>query len=104
MSGGAFNYWVPDESYVSEWKDLEINDMIEDLFFNGEFSCRDYGGLFLSLDFYLCGDICEETYREYVKKFKDKWFKRSDSDRAEFYCGKIQEYADLLKKEMMGIG
>lgn len=26
-----------------------------------------------SYDWYACGDTCEETYREDVKRFKDKW-------------------------------
>ena len=33
-----------------------------------------------SYDWYICGDNCEETYREDVKRFKKKWLKRGEAE------------------------
>lgn len=103
MSGGHFNYGYSPYDLEGQWRDAEINELYSDLFCSGEFAVRDYGGLYQSLDFYLCDDTGEESYRDAVKRFKDKWFKRTQEERVEFYKAKIQEYADRCKTEL-GVG
>lgn len=116
MSGGHFeNIYgasIGDELY-GQWRDEEINELFFDLFGSGwsyhsrpfgyhnhdrpprecEFGPRG-GGLFESLDFWLAGDISEESYREDVQKFKDKWLaRRTPKNRLEFYKKRFHEYA-----------
>lgn len=100
MSGGHFDYRYYPEEIDGHWEDAELNELYNDLFCGGEFSVRGYGGLFQSLDFWLSGDIEEETYREAVSEFKAKWFRRTPKNRVEYYKGKIQEYADRCKREL----
>ena len=100
MSGGHFGWnYMPDD-LDGEWRDEEINELYRDLFCGGDFSVRGYGGLFQSLDFWLSGDIDEESYREAVSQFKTKWMHRTPRNRVEFYQQKLKDYADKLKKEM----
>lgn len=100
MSGGHFCYNSVSYDLEDAWRDEEINELISDLFFNGDFAVRDYGGLFKSLDFWLSGDASEEKYREAVARFKAKWFHRTPKNRIEFYQGKLQERCDELKREL----
>lgn len=102
MSGGRlFDYSYPDFSEASgKWMDEELNELYDDLFINGRFSVRGYGGLAQSLDFYLSGDIEESDYRSAATAFKQKWMHRTPRNRVEYYQGKLQEYADRLKAEM----
>lgn len=102
MSGGAlFDYSYPNfEEACGKWRDEELNELYDDLFCNGRFSVRDYGGLAQSLDFYLSGDTDEEAYREAVARFKAKWMHRTPRSRVEFYQRKLQEYADRYKSEL----
>lgn len=100
MSGGHFGYNSVCYDLEGAWRDEEINELISDLFFNGDFAVRDYGGLFQSLDFYLSYDTSEEDYREAVAKFKAKWFHRTPKNRVEFYQQKLQERCDELKIEL----
>ena len=51
-------------------KDYVISELIFDVF------C-----LLHSFDWYESGDTCEETYREDVKRFKDKWLATQPSAR-----------------------
>ena len=96
MSGGAlFDYRYPDFSEASgKWADKELDELFDDLFVNGKFAVRGYGGLIQSLDFFVSGDIGEESYRDAVRRFKDKWFRRTPRDRVEFYQAKIRDYAE----------
>lgn len=88
MSGGHFNYandracneifgWAISADYGDEGfaqskiarklnplEDLVISEIVFDVF------C-----LLHSYDWYASGDTCEETYREDVKRFKEKWLK-----------------------------
>ena len=80
--------------------DEELNELYHDLFCGGEFAVRDYGGLAQSLDFWLSDDTGEESYREAVKRFKAKWFKRTPKNRLEFYRDKLQQYCDKMKEEL----
>lgn len=100
MSGGHFNYASLPYELEGAWRDEEINELIEDLFFSGEFSVRGYGGLLQSLDFWLSADTCEEDYRKSVAAFKQKWFRRTPKNRVEYYQAKLQERCDELKKEL----
>lgn len=100
MSGGHFgwgHYW---DDVDGQWGDAELNELYHDLFCGGEFSVRDYGGLFKSLDFYLSGDICESDYRGIVRRFKDKWFHRTPRNRIAFYEKRLQESCDRFKQEL----
>lgn len=102
MSGGRlFDYSYPNfEEARGKWQDEELNELYDDLFCNGRFSVRDYGGLAQSLDFWLSGDTDEADYREAVARFKAKWMHRTPRNRVEFYQAKLQDYADRLKREM----
>lgn len=88
MSGGHFNYdndracneifgWGVSADYGTEGfeqsklarrinplEDLVISELVFDVF------C-----LLHSYDWYRSGDTCEETYRDDVKRFKQKWLK-----------------------------
>lgn len=100
MSGGHFEYQdhYTAEMFEGQWQDEEINELFSDLFVSG-FGPRN-GGLVKSLDFAICSDTSMESYREDVKKFKDKWFNRTREDSLKFYQDKLQEHCDKLKKEM----
>lgn len=102
MSGGVlFDYGMPQfDDPEGKWGDEEVEELYRDLCLGGEFSPRDYGGLMLSLDFWLSGDTSEEDYREALARFKAKWFHRTPRNRVEFYEGKIQAYADKCKVEL----
>lgn len=101
MSGGHFDYYNYriGDTMQGQWHDEEMNEMFDDLFV-GELWGSRYGGVAGALDYWLAGDIGEETYREYVKKFKEKWFNRTPKNRVEFYQDKLQKYCDQLKKEL----
>lgn len=120
MSGGHFDIYsstVADE-LDGEWRDEEINELFFDLFGGGwsrrsrifgksydepprdsEFGPRK-GGLFESLDFWLAGDISEESYRKDVAKFKKKWLvKKTPKNRVEYYQSRFEEYArEIVEK------
>ena len=102
MSGGElFDYTYPDfQSAEGRWGDEEVNELYHDLFIGEEFSIRGYDGLMQSLDFWLSGDVCEETYREKLAAFKAKWLGRTPEDRLAFYQAKLQERCDQLKWEL----
>lgn len=101
MSGGYFEYENSHLAYEMEgrWQDEELNELFYDLFCADLWGNRS-GGVATALDFWLSGDITEEKYREHVKKFKDKWFGRTDEQRVAFYQDKMQEYCDKLKYEL----
>lgn len=102
MSGGAlFDYSYPNfEEARGKWQDEELDELYDDLFCNGRFAVRDYGGLAQSLDFYLSCDTSEEDYRDAVARFKQKWMHCTPRNRVEFYQRKLQEYADRYKSEL----
>lgn len=104
MSGGAlFDYGTPSfEEVDGKWRDEELNALYRDLFITGELSPRDYGGLMLSLDFYLSCDTDEEDYRDAVDRFKSKWLKRTPRNRVEFYEERIREYGERMAREFSG--
>jgi hypothetical protein len=102
MSGGHFDYmqYRVGEMFQNQFEDTEVNELFHDLFVTED----DYEGnlkysLVDVLDMYLAGDWDEQTYKEALKEFKDKWLKRDGDDRKEYYQQKLQEYCDKLKKE-----
>ena len=103
MSGGHFDYINDRISYEMQgvWRDEEINELFNDLFCAPLWGDRT-GGLATALDFWLSGDVGEDKYREYVNKFKDKWFRRTPKNRVDFYTDKLQEQCDRMKKELSG--
>lgn len=112
---------VADE-LCGEWRDEELNELFFDLFgggwrgYKGQFWTRREdrecefgprgGGLFESLDFWLSGDTCEESYRDDVRRFKRKWLsKKTPSNRVEFYQRRFETYArGIMKKFMEELG
>lgn len=103
MSGGRFDYINNTVKYEMEgkWHDVEMNEMFYDLFCAPLWGSRD-GGVATALDFWLSGDVDESTYREYVQKFKEKWFGRTPEKQLEAYQEELQRQCDRLKKEMAG--
>jgi hypothetical protein len=102
MSGGHFDYmqYRVGEMFQNQFEDTEVNELFHDLFVTED----DYEGnlkysLVDVLDMYLAGDWDEQTYKEALKEFKDKWLKRDGDARKEYYQQKLQEYCDKLKKE-----
>ena len=53
-----------------------------------------------SFDYWQSSDICEETYRNDVKLFKEKWFKeRNDSELKKELRQDLKSYMEKLLKE-----
>ena len=102
MSGGSlFEYTYPNFEYADgKWEDMELDELYRDLFINGEFSVRGYGGLTQSLDFYVSGDIGPESYHDALNRFKRKWMYRTPKNRVEYYQGKLQDFAERCKAEL----
>lgn len=112
MSGGHFNYRQVDfaEMFVGEFRDTEIDALFVDLFGNGydeggsEFgrtwASRDGmgAGIVESLDLWLSGDISEDEYRSQVARFKNKWLRRDDGGRLEFYLGEFDRRCAEMKE------
>lgn len=94
MSGGHFNYindtacheifgWSVSADYgeheaeskiarrLDPLEDAIISELVFDVF------C-----ILHSYDWYACADTCEDTYREDVRRFKDKWLKPMRGKRA----------------------
>lgn len=67
---------------IDPMEDIELSDLIYDVF------C-----LIHSADWYKSGDNSEETYRNDVEAFKQKWFKNKRSDR-------LKEYVDAAVEEL----
>ena len=60
----------------------------------------DMACLLHSCEWYKSGDICEETYREHIAKFKKKWFKRTDTDRLQACKDDLKSYYEQLAAEL----
>ena len=88
MSGGSHNYicYRIEEELVGEMHDAELNDLMKDI-----------ADLAHDLEWFDSGDIGEDTYKESVIKFKQKWFKSSREQRLKGY---IDKSVDDLKKEL----
>lgn len=123
MSGGHFEIYTGSmvDELSGQWRDEELNDLFADLFgeawnrtrgpFAGRYAHEDRaprcefgprgGGLLESLDFWLSGDTREEDYRADVRRFKDKWFRRTPKNRVEYYQRKFEEWADEIKEKFV---
>lgn len=88
MSGGSFNYACYHiEELAGHMEDPELDELMADV-----------GKLAHDLEWYVDGDICEDTYRKTVDAFKAKWFKADRNKRIEKY---IKEAFDKTKTAML---
>lgn len=89
MSGGSFNYKYTDleYTYAGQIGDMELNEMIVDL-----------SDLLHDLEWYVSGDYNEETYRECVQAFKDKWFGKRDLKLRELVVRELDVLKEKIKK------
>lgn len=71
--------------------DREVSELLYDM------AC-----LLHSAEWYKSGDNCEETYKEHLKQFKKKWFKRTGEDRMQAYKDDLKAYYETLMDEMDG--
>jgi hypothetical protein len=94
MSGGHFDYlyWQVEETYVGQMEDYELDEMMKDL-------CD----LLHDLEWWQSADYSEDTYRETVKKFKEKWFGRTDTQRLKEVSNKAVNEFDKLLKNVFGL-
>ena len=72
--------------------DRELSEMVFDMF------C-----VLHSLDWYLSGDTGEAQYKSDVRRFKDKWLKRTDEDRIEAYKGDLTNFFNELLAEIENV-
>ena len=91
MSGGSYGYIYSDLERECENRmyDAELNDLIKDL-------CK----VLHDLEWWRSSDIGEDTYRETVANFKEKWFR---SDRKERLKGYVDEKCGLLRAELLNL-
>lgn len=77
MSGGHFEYlcYRIENAYSAEMEDVELEDLLQDF-------CE----LLHDLEWWKSGDYGEDTYRETVKKFKNKWLKQYNKEKCYDYC------------------
>lgn len=80
MSGGSMNYVYTHLEYecVGHMGDMELDNLMKDI-----------AKLVHDREWYLSGDICEETYNETVRMFKRKWFEAPRTTR-------LREYIDNM--------
>lgn len=79
MSGGSFNYACYHiEELAGHMEDPELDELMADV-----------GKLAHDLEWYVDGDICEDTYRKTVDAFKAKWFKADRNKRIEKYIKEV---------------
>lgn len=69
--------------------DREVSELLYDI------AC-----LLHSAEWYKSCDICEETYNEHLKQFKQKWFKRSCTDMIDAYKNDLKTYYESLVAEL----
>lgn len=89
-----------EECFVGNMRDKEMDALLADLCAYGRGATQKDAGPLMALEFWRSDDWDEETYRESVRRFKQKWFKRTDGDRVEFYQQELQKYCDGLKAEL----
>lgn len=88
MSGGSYSYIFRELSEQCEGAmyDDEMNDMIHDL-------CE----VLHDLEWWQSSDSNEATYRETLKKFKDKWFRGNRQERLKGY---IDNQIGIVRKQL----
>ena len=85
MSGGSLDYFYSDlESHIGDFKDKELDDLVEDL-----------AELFHDREWFLSGDTGDGSWIEARDAFKKKWF--TTSGRQE----RIEKYLEDLRNEVL---
>lgn len=97
MSSARYNL---EDLFVGRMHDAEMDAMLADLCAYGRGTDADKAGPLMALEFWQADDWDEETYRESVRRFKAKWFKRTPRNRIEFYKDELQKFCDKLKAEL----
>ena len=93
MSGGSHDYLygrVRDE-YVGFMHDRELDNLMDDI-----------ADLLHDLEWYDSCDYGEDTYRESVAKFKEKWFKGSRTERLKGYIDEVINETRTKLMKMIG--
>lgn len=93
MSGGSFDYLYAtiESTYVGRMEDDELDEMIKDL-------CE----VLHDLEWWQSMDSSEESYRESLSKFKDKWFGKRDSNLRKRILNQLDKVKGIIEKEAMG--
>ena len=88
MSGGSRDYVYHriKDDLAGKMYDAELDDLMYDI-----------ADLAHDVEWYDSGDICEETYRESVAKFKEKWF---STDRTDRLIGYVDTKIDEVKRDL----
>lgn len=71
---------------INPMEDKQVSELVWDVF------C-----LLHSLDWYQSADTCEETYREDLAYFKNKWFKKTDKEMSK---EEIDKQISELKEDL----
>lgn len=77
MSGGSYNYQYStfESYYVGAMYDKELNAMFKDIV-----------NLLHDVEWWQSDDISEESYRETVSKFKNKWLRQYNKNLCYEFC------------------
>jgi hypothetical protein len=77
MSGGSYNYmcYSIESMYKDELEDKELDALL-----------IDFVKVLHDLEWWKSDDIGEDTYRETVKKFKDKWLRKYNKELCYEFC------------------
>ena len=88
MSGGSRDYVYHRirDDLAGKMYDTELDDLMYDI-----------ADLAHDVEWYDSGDICEETYRKSVAKFKEKWFNTGRTDRL---IGYVDTKLDEVKRDL----
>lgn len=91
FSGGSYDYvcYKIEEQCVGRMHDVELDDLMKDI-----------ANLMHDLEWWQSADSSEETYRETVNKFKNKWFETSRQERLKGY---IDEKIDRTKSTLYNL-
>ena len=94
MSGGSFDYmyYKIQETYSGEMRDPELNEMLKDF-------CR----VLHDLEWWVSCDYGEDTYRQTVKEFKDKWFGKTEEERIEKAINQVSQQTEKYLRDVFGI-
>lgn len=88
MSGGSHNYicYTIESELVGQMHDKELDDLMKDI-----------AELAHDLEWFDSSDVCEDTYRKSVLKFKSKWFGKTRTERLKDY---IDSSINELKEQL----
>lgn len=91
MSGGSHDYicWKIEQELVGKMRDVELDDLMQDI-----------ADLAHSLEWADSGDTSEESYKQDVKAFKNKWFKGERNERLKGY---VDARIDALRSELIDL-